>query len=394
MLQILRAFSEASLIHETAIYPLERNHSIRRFLSQIFSCLICSSIVLNTAYAQSANNPTYEWVNHKVDSTIKANDIPSLSIGIVDEGKLSYFKGFGSYERGSAQTVDETSIYQIGSDTKKLTALIVKSLVLEGKLDMDASITKYLGNDLSADAKERLREITLRNLLRHTSGIPYRAPSNNRVDGDAMLIEYTEKDLLTDLNELTLQFEPGSQFGYSNLGYAIVGYICERVSSQAYAALLEKYIVDKYGLANTMVYPDQTQLLRIPTPYRKDDRSVKTEPWKMGQMTAGGGVYSNIVDLSKLMIKQLQTYRQQIAGEIDDTFLILTEDADSSHYGLGLGKTVREGRTWYGHGGDLDGFASAYVFSPDYNKGLILLTTSGGRWVGQLERDIIDKLFR
>ncbi|MEM8486896.1 MAG: serine hydrolase domain-containing protein [Bacteroidota bacterium] len=325
---------------------------------------------------------------------MKANDIPALSIGIVYDGKLAYFEGFGTLDRESSEKVDEQTVYQIGSDTKKLTAIIVKHLVQEGKLDLDASIATYLGHEVSADTKEQLRQVTVRQLLRHTAGVPYRAASNKRIDGDPMLVAYSTADLLKDINGLMLASEPGTKFGYSNFGYALIGYICERASSQTYAALLKKYVAGKYGLANTFVHPSHQQVSLVATPYRKDDRAIKSQPWNMGRMTPAGGVYSNVRDLSLLMIEQIMTYRQQESGEIEDSPLILTTHADSSHYGLGLGKTVRAGRTWYGHGGDLDGFASAYVFSPEYERGLIILTTSGGSWVGRLENEIKDVLFR
>lgn len=336
-----------------------------------------------------------EWIREKIDSTMRANNVPALSVGVIRDGKLSFLKGFGVKERDDTTKVDENSIYQIASDTKKLTGIVVNNLVLEGKLNVEESIITYLPDKLTDKAKEKLKNVTVKDLLRHRSGLPYRAPSNQRIDGDPMLIEYTEQDLIKDLNELELEFEPGTEFSYSNLGYGVVGYILEKVSGQDYSTLLKKYITDKYSLANTFVEPDENQKSLIATPYRKDDRNIKTQPFVMGKLTPAGGVYSNIIDLSKLMMLQIKAYRQFNQSGNKDNSLILTENAgiDDSDYGYGLAKKVDENGTRYGHGGDLDGFASGYVFSPEKNAGIILLTTSGGRWFGQLEGEIRKKLF-
>lgn len=368
-------------------------------------CIIaCKQKVINSGINSSGQQSTSQakveikqWLEEKIDSTISANNIPALSVGIVRDGKLYYSEGFGFHERGSGKKVNENSIFQIGSDTKKFTAIIVRNLVLKGKLELEESIVSYLPDTLTAAAKEKLRDITVKDLLLHKSGIPNRAPSNKRIDGDPMLIEYTEQDLIHDLNHLELDFEPGTDFGYSNFGYAVVGFISELASGLDYSTLVETYITEKLGMDNTFVYPNDEQLPLIITPYRKDDRTIRSEPWRMGKMVPAGGIYSNVIDLSKLMVAQIKAYREFNENGERDNPLILTESdgLKGSHYGFGLGKTVDKiSGSHYGHGGDLDGYASGYVFSPEHNVGLILLTSSGGSWFGQLEKEIRVEVFK
>lgn len=330
------------------------------------------------------------WIRNKVDSTMASNNIPALSVGIISNGKLSYVEGFGNINRESNIKVDGNTLYQIGSDTKKFTAIIVNNLVSEGKLNLDEPIATYLQDVLTSDGRQTVSGITLRTLLHHTSGIPNREPSNKRIDGDPMLVEFTAEDITNDLNSMKLDFEPGTKFGYSNFGYAIAGFICEIVTGQDYSVLIKKYITDKYNLPYTVIYPDQNQLKLVAEPYRKDDRNIKSEPWKMGKMTPAGGIYSNIFDLSKLMIAQIEAYRDfHKIGKTDDPLLLTENDGiEESHYGFGLSKTIDETGTRIGHGGDMDGYASGYVFMPDNNLGLIMLTSSGGKWFGQLEKEI------
>lgn len=336
-------------------------------------------------------NPENEWIHRKIDSTIKANNIPALSVGVIRDGKLAYVEGFGYLKRDSNIKVDENTLFQIGSDTKKFTGIIVNNLVSEGKLKLEEPITSYLKNELSSEGERKIGGITLNILLHHKSGIPNREPSNERIDGDPMLIPFTEENMIKDLNILELDFEPGEKFSYSNFGYAIVGYICEKVSGQDYSALVKKYVTNKYNMPNTVDYPSIEQSKLIAIPYRKDHRNVESKPWTMGKMTPAGGIYSNIKDLSNLMLAQVRAYQKlyEKGDKIDP--LILTEensDTNEGQYGFGLGKSVDDTGVRYGHGGDLDGYASGYVFLPKKDLGLIMLTSSGGQWFGQLEKQI------
>ncbi len=341
------------------------------------------------------NDELINWIETKIDSSMRANNIPALSVGIVQNGKLNYSEAFGVYERGNTLKVDEYSIYQIASDTKKFTAIIARNLISEGKLKLNGSIVSYLPNTLSSEAIEKLKKISIKDLLLHRSGIPYRAPSNERIDGDPMLIPYTKHDLMYDLNHLKIDFEAGTKFSYSNFGYAILGFICELVSGKDYSVLVKKYITEVLDMDNTFIGPNKKQLSLIVTPYRKDNRAVKSAPWNMGKMIPAGGIYSNVKDISKLMIAQIHAYREFNENIEKDNMLILTESdgIEGAHYGFGLAKNIDStGRTRYGHGGDLDGYASEYTFSSEENKGLIMFTSSGGSWFGQLAKELKSKL--
>lgn len=377
------------------VVPIKMKNKMRKSILTLFALMAFIHAChhpSNKGRVEKAKNEMeeYQWISAKVDSAMKANNIPALSIGIINNGKVVYRKGFGYQTRDQDIKVDENTLYQIGSDTKKFTAIVVKNLAAEGKVNLDEPITNYLKGKLTSSAEKKFQGITLRTLLLHKAGIPYRAPGNPRIDGDPMLIPYSEEQLIDDLNKLKLEFKPGTAFAYSNLGYAIIGYICEEVSGKEYSELVKTYVTEKYGMNNTVVNPTKDQLARIAIPYRKDDRNIKSAPWKMGKLTPAGGIYANVVDISHLMLAQLKAYQAFTKTGDGSNPLILTEHAgtETSYYGFGLGKKVDENGTRYGHGGDLDGFASDYVFSPDYEMGVIILTSSGGPWIGQLSIEI------
>lgn len=336
-----------------------------------------------------------EEILSMVKQAINANDIPAVSIGIVRKGEIWVNTGFGRKKIGEEESVDERNIYQIGSLSKMFTGIIVKNLIAEGKLNPQVSVLTFLPNTLSTKAKEKLANVTLDQLLRHRSGIRSSPPTNRRKNQNApLLVEYTEADMVRDLNRLKSKFEPDEDFNYSNYGYAIIGYICERVSGLEFAELLRKYVSEKYGLPNTCLDPTPEQSKWIPTPYQPNKRNKPTQAWRMGKLSPAGGIYSTTGDLLALMRRQIQSYREPAANAAEDP-LVLTKQTDpiGLHYGYGLYKNVKEDRIIYFHGGDLDGFSSVYMFYPERNIGLILLTSSGGSWIHyDLTDRIMDKL--
>lgn len=339
------------------------------------------------------NKALVDWVGRKIDSVRQKNKIPAISVGIIKDGKILFSGGFGLHNLKGTRKASEISIYQIASDTKKMTGIIANNLANEEKLKLDEPIIGYLGNSIEKEAQKRLGGITLRQLLTHKSGLPYRQPTMKRKDGEPLLIPYTEQDLLTDLNNVALKSEPGTKFGYSNFGYAVAGYICEKASGEKYGELVDRYISKAYQMPNTTISLTEEQSKNLATPYRKENRTMETKPFIMGKLAAAGGVYSTISDLTNLMLHQIDAYANYTLQRKSNPLILHEKPYEREDgYGFGLGKKVFENGIQFGHGGDLDGFASAYLFSPEYKSGVILLTSSGGKWVGQMEKEIFHKL--
>ncbi|QLG46980.1 serine hydrolase domain-containing protein [Costertonia aggregata] len=336
-------------------------------------------------------------IEKKIEKAMAENNVPSLSIGIIRDGKIDVLKGFGTKSRKDTTKVNENSIFQIASQSKMFTGIMVNNLIQEGKLNLEESITSYFPSDINENAKKRLDKIKLKFLLNHTSGIPSDACSvySERIDGDAWTKGYSIEQLIKDINTIKLEFEPGSQFQYSNSGYAVVGFICETVSNLSYSQLLEKYVTLPYELNNTSVRLSDTQALRLVRPYRKDNRMIATEPSNMGMATPASAIYSNATDLTNILAEQIKAYRLYDSLN-EQSPLILTKQTskmdEKLQYGFGLIKMTSGSDIKYSHGGDADGFACEYFFSPQKNTGVVLLTSSGGRWLGELADGILENL--
>lgn len=346
-----------------------------------------SIIVIFLSLTAQAQNPSYTEVQIRIDSLIRQSmqdhTIPALSVGLIQEGNITLTKGYGSLNRNTQQQTSAQTHYQIASLSKTFTGIIANSLIAEGKLDPEASIAQYLPETIPVEIRKKFTQSTVKELFLHRAGIPRNSLSYQRIDGDPMLAEYSENHLLQDLEALTLDKSMG--YEYSNLGYAILGYVLENASGLPYEELLQQYVVQAYQLERTST----EQPRQLTTPYRKDDRNTETSPWNTGKLTPASGIYSTVDDLSRLMQSQLAVYcRQDKQHPLYLTRIKAPRGDDSSYYGMGLWEFPFQRGLLYGHSGDMDGFASQYRFNSSQNCGVVLLTSSGGKWIGQLAAQI------
>lgn len=257
----------------------------------------------NTVTPKEHNSDEYNQIFNKIENVLKTNNVPSLSIGIIKNGKRSY-KSFGTMNRSNDIKVNRESIYQIASLSKMITGIIANNSILEGKLKLDEPITNYLSHKLNKQAIEKLSEVKVSDLLHHTSGLP-RDPKiresreNGEVEFDAVNgINYlSESDLIKELNQIQLENQAGTTFEYSNLGYTVLGYILELVNEKTYADLVNEILAQTYNLKNTFIDSRKFKN-RIVTSYIDNgDRTIEQREFKFGKQTPASGVYSTTEDL-------------------------------------------------------------------------------------------------
>jgi CubicO group peptidase (beta-lactamase class C family) len=342
-----------------------------------------------------------DWTGETILASMEKHDRPSTAIGLIRDGKIIYAKGFGTLSRNSDQPVTAESIFQIASVSKMFTGILVSKLIEEGKLDLNENVTTYLNGILTEQSKKEFAEITLAHLMQHKAGIPNYGCSvylKSKENGDFWEKGYSEEELIKDINKMKLDFQPGSDFAYSNSGYAIVGYILERVTRKSYGELIETYITGPYEMQNTVVDLNDEQKEFIATPYPPDNPQLATRHSNWGKVTPGTGLFSTVDDLLKLMLLQLDAYQQhEKMNKMGPLVLTNRSGLDNEmefNYGLGFfERKGPNGETIYQHDGDADGYAIFFTISPANNIGKVLITSSGGSWFTELDREIEAKIF-
>lgn len=362
-------------------------------MSGIALVILSALVVLASpmsSFAQKNENAEgkIERIRKEVEAVMLTENIPAISLVVVKNGEEPYHLNFGHHDRNQIQAVDENSIYQLASLGKMLAGIIARNLLLEGKIHLDQPVTDFVEFKMSAKVRAKLGQMTILELLHHHAGVPRNARAGyDRNDGDPYLYDYGLADLEKDLQKMKIK--SAGKFSYSNFGYALLGYIFEQATGMSYDELLQKYVCEPYELETTQLELEETLVDRIVTPYRKENRSVATQGWRMGKLGPPSAVFCTTRDLGNLLVAQLEVYRN---SNLDSQRpLVLTENTVSAYngtnisYGYGM---FDWGNGTFGHGGDMDGYGSDYAISPKGNFGVALLTSSGGRWISPLIRKI------
>ncbi len=176
-------------------------------------------------------------------------ELPALSITLVDDQQIVWAKGFGFADPKRKVPATAETVYRVGSVSKLFTDIAVMQLVEQGRLDLDAPITRYLPNFRPRNPFGKA--ITLRQLMSHRSGLVREPPVGN-------YFETTEPSLartIASLNKTELVYAPESRTKYSNAAIAAVGYVLERTQKQPFAKYLKRAVLDPLGLERSSFLP-------------------------------------------------------------------------------------------------------------------------------------------
>ena len=219
--------------------------------------LVTVAVATGVAFAALGNSaPAFSSTRHltpiveaKIDAAAKqdvdSGRVAGAAVAVLRNGKLVFAKGYGRANLELAAPVNARTVFRVGSLTKQFTAAGVLLLAEQGKLNIDDRLSLYLPNF------PRANEVTLRDLLNHTSGIHNftEGPVINKISTSGA----TVKELVTDIASQSplYDFEPGKGWWYSNSNYALLGAVIEKVSGESWGAFMKAEIFDKLGMADT-----------------------------------------------------------------------------------------------------------------------------------------------
>ena len=176
--------------------------------------LLCLAMLGQTLSPVAHADQVDDWVKREM----ARQHIPGLALAVVKNGKVVKQKGYGWANLEHKVSVTPDTVFQSGSIGKQFTAAMVQLLEADGKLGFDDLISKHL-----PDTPKAWEKITIRHLLTHTSGLadPYQKLDFRK--------DYTDAELIKLEGEIPLLFEPGEKFSYSNMGYHVLGFLCNRL---------------------------------------------------------------------------------------------------------------------------------------------------------------------
>jgi len=316
---------------------------------------------------QSALN-IYEFADSTVAKTMNQYNIPGISLGILQDGKLIYSKGYGVKNLETKEKVTSNSLFHAASISKLFTAQAVMILVETGKLSLDDKLINLLPDISYTD--ERVNQITLKMMLNHTSGIK-----------DVMDYEWeTQNSSKTALKEyvmslnLSLKFDPCTEYAYSNMAYEILGYIVEKYSGFSF----DEFQKHKILKPADMEFSD-FRYFEIPDSLRTAPHSRKMlfskvyvrDFYPYNRAHAPG---STLNTSGKELCKWMQWYLNELEiSNKSSWFHQMIEPTFENHVGLGFQIFDVEGMRAVGHFGGDQGFRSLLIMVPEIKSGVVVL---------------------
>lgn len=322
-------------------------------------CTVLSALMGASLHAQAVDTLDPDLrarIDRVAGQVLEQTGVPSASIAVVKGGKLAYAHAYGSARlvTPDAPAVPATADmrYSIGSISKQFTAAAILLLQEDGKLKLDDPVGKYV------PGLTRGNEVTIRQVLSHTAGYQDYWPEDYVMT--PMLHPESAQQILDTWAKKPLDFEPGTQWQYSNTNYVIAGRIVEQVTGAPLMDLLTRRIFQPLGMKSVW-NSDETKLTQTDATayYRHALGPLRVAPKEgRGWMFAAGELAMTAHDLAlwdeSLIARTIlkpESYREMFTE-------VKLKNGKGTHYGLGVEVMERDGHRSIEHSGEVSGFVS------------------------------------
>ena len=333
-----------------------------------------------------------------IQSQVRYNKIPGVSIGIVYDGDLVYKKGFGYADVENRIPATPESRYRIASQSKMFTAIGIMILRDEGKLSLDDPVDKYLPWLKLEPFQGTDPPVSIRQLLTHSSGIS-RDISNHWIDFNFPDSEEFKSLVSTNLK---LVYSPFSRWKYSNNGYTLLGAVIESISGKPFGDFITEKILRPLNMSATSVVQDEAYQSSLAAGYGRimpDGSRQKFDYIDVKATAPMSGISSSVIDLSKFVAWQMRLLYQNRTEIINPNTLREMQRVqfvdDEWRWGLGFEIYHMGVDDFIGHGGGHVGYNTQTSFNPKEKIGVIVNINSldGEPYHGQTW-SITDRIFQ
>jgi CubicO group peptidase (beta-lactamase class C family) len=324
------------------------------------SLLLLSFSLIPSVFAQ-ANN-----VDQYVKAEMEKRHIPGLSLAVIKEGKVVKAQGYGLANVELNVPATAETVYKIGSVSKQFIAAGIVLLVEDGRINLDDKISKYL--DATPDT---WKEITIRHLLTHTSGIVREAPGFDpfKIQADA--------DVIKTAYNLPLRFTPGEKWEYCNVGYFALAEIIHKVTGKAWTDYLTERVYAPLGMKDTRATTMTDIVMNRANGYVWRESKLQNAQIFFA-LRPSGAFLSTVLDLARWEAALYSASVLKRASLEQMWTQVKLNDGKTHDYGFGWQLGSVQGHRMVHHGGSLPGFRAQFTRFVDDKITVVVLTNLDG----------------
>ena len=345
----------------------------RRFgFGLLLLCLLCVRL--------GAAEPLRTKQVDAIFASVKSRDLPGAAVLVIQNGRIVFERGYGVTDLRTHRPIDGHTDFRLASVTKQFTAMAIMLLVHDGKLRYETRLT-----DIFPDFPDYGRQITIRQLLNHTSGLKdYEdlMPKDYK-EGRQELRQIQDAEVLELLErEKTTNFAPGTRWAYSNSGYVVLGIIVGKVSGEPFGQFLHDRIFVPLHMTDSLAYVKGKKEV----PSRAYGHSSDSNGWHETDQSptsatlGDGGVYSSVEDLAK-WDAALQKHMLLSPSEMEPALTpvkvpegqVTEPDGRPAEYGFGWFLNPYRGHKRMWHYGETMGFRTAIQRFVDDKLSVVVL---------------------
>lgn len=312
----------------------------------------------------------------KTEEIMHGAKIPGVALGILYDGEV-LSTGLGVTSVENPLTVDDQTLFQIGSVTKTVVATAVMCLVEHKIVDLDKPVKHYLP-ELKLSDKQTNEEITLRSILTHTCGFTGDYFRDFGYGDDAL------SKIVEEIKELPQNYPMGKYFSYCNSGYYVAGRVLEVVTGKTFESAIKELVFEPLGMQHAFFFPWDVMTHRFVVGHHEDQGTLTiAEPWQIGRAShPAGGIITNVRELLK--------YARFHCGDgtTDRGQRILSQESLRQLHtpGIRINPATRIGLSWFvssidevtliAHGGGTNGQICELVIAPEKGFATVALTNA------------------
>jgi CubicO group peptidase (beta-lactamase class C family) len=316
-----------------------------------------------------------------------ARHLPGMAVVILKGDETRFAQEYGAAELAGDVPVQPSTIFQLGSIGKQFLAAAVMAMAREGALSLDDPVTLRL-----PDFALLPREVRIRHLLNHTSGIRELFTLPEAQEGFDNLSR-TRDELIAAIRKAPVDVAPGSRWSYSNTNYTMLALIVERIAGKPYEEVLAERFFRPFNLKS------MRQCASVPSGAGEargyewtNNTNVLSPPENMNWIRGDGGLCGSAADLAR-WTRLLSTGRI-IAREAYEQMIAPTRLADGTiaDYGFALSLARPDGAAKISHNGAMRGFSASAAYYPDTEITTVVLTNRGDVRTEAIERAVARRV--